>query len=255
MIPRNIFLLWLQGWDNAPWLQRQVLASWKQHNPTWNVIEVDETNLSEYVSDIPYIYDTSKMISPQAKSDIIRLALLNKIGGVWADATMLCMKPLDDWLPEATKDTNFWMYHGHGANMPKEIGPASWFIVSSNNNTIIQLWKRECDTYWEKNRSAMNYFWMDHLFKYLYHTNKEFQTLWDKVPYVYCEEMGSSHTLAHYKMERDTPELKESFREHPPHALKFWNSWNHIFPDHTSRVCQESNGYYAIQLSLRENSI
>tara|TARA_Y100001978_G_scaffold192939_1_gene198535 strand:- start:580 stop:687 length:108 start_codon:yes stop_codon:yes gene_type:complete len=30
---KNIFLLWLQGWDKAPWLQREVLESWIINNP------------------------------------------------------------------------------------------------------------------------------------------------------------------------------------------------------------------------------
>ena len=42
---KNIFLLWLQGWDKAPWLQREVLESWIINNPDWNVILIDQKNL------------------------------------------------------------------------------------------------------------------------------------------------------------------------------------------------------------------
>ena len=83
---KNIFLLWLQGWKNAPWLQQQVLNSWQINNPNWNLILLDFNNLSEYVNDINYIYDSLKEISPQAKSDIIRLSVLKNHGGVWADS-------------------------------------------------------------------------------------------------------------------------------------------------------------------------
>ena len=38
--------------------------------------------LNNYVSDINYIYDKSKKITLQAKSDIIRLSLLKKYGGI-----------------------------------------------------------------------------------------------------------------------------------------------------------------------------
>ena len=88
MIPKNIFLLWLQGWDNAEWLNKQVAESWELNNPGWNIHYIDFKNLKDYVNDIDYIYDDTKNISPQAKSDIIRLSLLKNHGGVWADATM-----------------------------------------------------------------------------------------------------------------------------------------------------------------------
>ena len=98
---KNIFLLWLQGWDKAPWLQKKVLNSWAINNPDWNIELIDEKNLKNYVSDIDYIYDKNKKITPQAKSDIIRLSLLKRYGGVWADSTLLCMQPLNHWVFEA----------------------------------------------------------------------------------------------------------------------------------------------------------
>ena len=39
---KNIFLLWLQGWDKAPWLQKKVLNSWAINNPDWNIELIDE---------------------------------------------------------------------------------------------------------------------------------------------------------------------------------------------------------------------
>ena len=41
------------------------------------------------------------LIPPAAESDILRLYLLKKYGGVWVDATNLCRRPLDAWLPSA----------------------------------------------------------------------------------------------------------------------------------------------------------
>jgi len=126
MLQKNIFLLWLQGWENAKWLNKQVAESWEINNPEWKIHYIDLANLKDYVNDIDYIYDEQKKISPQAKSDIIRLSLLKNHGGIWADATMLCMQPLDHWVYEAVEPSQFWMYHGSGSGMTKETGPASW---------------------------------------------------------------------------------------------------------------------------------
>lgn len=252
MLEKNIFLLWLQGWENAKWLNKQVVESWEINNPEWKICLIDLNNLKDYVSDIDYIYDATKQISPAAKSDIIRLSLLKKYGGIWADATMLCMQPLDHWLHEAVEPAGLWMYHGHGGGMDKEVGPASWFIVSKKESYIINKWKEECDNYWNNNNFTNNYYWMDGLFKHLFYNDKTFNELWSKVPYLYCELDGQSHTLAHYGMVNNTPHIKELFETKPPYALKFWGSWSDQIPDITTEQCINSNGYCAIKLSKRQ---
>lgn len=248
---KNIFLLWLQGWENAEWLNKQVAESWEINNPEWTVHYIDLNNLKDYVNDINYIYDINKNITPQAKSDIIRLSLLKNYGGVWADATMLCMQPLDFWATEAMQPSKFWMYHGTGGGMSKEVGPASWFILSEKNGYIINKWKEKCDQYWNNNNATNNYFWMDCLFKELFETDIQFKDLWLKTPYLDCELDGQSHTLAQHGMENDTPHIKQLFETKPPYALKFWRKWKGLFPDTSSEKCKQSNGYYAIQMSKR----
>ena len=251
MLNKNIFLLWLQGWDNAKWINNQVAESWKINNPEWTIHYIDLENLKTYVNDINYIYDSTKNISPQAKSDIIRLSLLKKYGGVWADATLLCMQPLDHWVHEAVEQGGIWMYHGHGGQVIKEIGIASWFIISKKNDYIINKWKELCDEYWKKNNYTDNYFWMDYLFRELLEDDKIFKNLWLKVPYLYCNLDGQSHTLAIHGMENNNEFIKKLFLEKPPYVLKLWSKWNNIFPDINTLECKNSNGYYAIQMSKR----
>ena len=68
---------------------------------------IDEKNLVNYVNDIDYIYDKNKEITPQAKSDIIRLSLLKNYGGVWADSNLLFMQPLSHWVFDALKKQDY----------------------------------------------------------------------------------------------------------------------------------------------------
>ena len=210
---------------------------------------VTNDNLKDYVTDIDYVYRDT--ISPQAKSDIIRLALLNKYGGVWADATLLCMKPLDSWIQDAIQASGFWMYHGTGGGMDIQHGPASWFIVSVAGSPIISKWKAGCDAYWKERQSTGNYFWMDGIFKDLYETDIEFKSEWDRVPYLSCEDKGQAHMFADGAWKENTNEIKQILDESPPHVLKLWHGrWNDEFPDITSERCKESNGYYAIQIAV-----
>ena len=251
---KNIFLLWLQGWDKAPWMQREVLKSWIINNPDWNVILIDQNNLVTYVSDIDYIYDKNKIITPQAKSDIIRLSLLKNYGGIWADSTLLCMQPLSHWVFDAVSKTGIWMYHGHGSYLKSDLGPASWFIISEKNGYLISTWKKACDSYWIKNNRVKDYFWMDGLFKNLIEKEEKFKNQWVKTPFLYCEEIGSSHTLSNYNfgIEKDTKLVKAFLKNKPPYVLKLPSNFRKIFQKLDSKKFKNSNALFAISLSKRK---
>ena len=60
MLNKTIWLLWLQGWDQAPWLVRQVARSWEVNNPGWKIEHVDLDNLRSHVGDVDYLYDDRK---------------------------------------------------------------------------------------------------------------------------------------------------------------------------------------------------
>jgi len=252
-INKQIFILWLQGWENAPWLQKQVAKSWEINNPEWKVEYIDFNNLKNYVSDIDYIYDESKNITAQSKSDIIRLSLLKNHGGVWADATLLCMQPLDHWIEEALKSYGFWMYRGAaGGQMDNTEGCAAWFIISKKDNYLIREWKNKCDEYWNIHDSAHIYYWVDSLFKECFETNEKFKLEWLSIESICCDDEGQPHCLIKYGVGNSDDNAKTLLAERPPYVLKLWNYWNEIFPDSEAEECKNSNGYYAILMSKRQ---
>lgn len=149
-------VIWIL-WDRAPtpFVVDAVQKSWKYHNPGW------EVRVLKFV-DLPQYMDTSKLkatMTIQARSDMIRLNLLNNHGGVWADATMLCMKPLDEWIWKYVKAQGFFMFGQL---------TCSWFVVSRANTDLISTWSRLADNYWANRDepsgnigSVGNYRWMD----------------------------------------------------------------------------------------------
>ena len=128
-VPKIIWLYWSQGWLNAPWIVRCVLASWRSMNPNWRVTLLSEDNVHRYVRLPP----AAAHWPPPARSDALRLALLTAYGGVWADATMLCTQPLNSWVDDAVVAEGFWMYH-NGASR----SPASWFLVGTNGSLLLR---------------------------------------------------------------------------------------------------------------------
>lgn len=254
MLPKTIWLLWLQGWDRAPWLVQEVVESWKINNPDWDIKLLSSSNLRDYVNDVPYIHDHNKRIPPQHQSDIIRLSLLKNYGGVWADATLLCMQPLDTWAEEAVRPAGIWMYHGHGGDMDCRRGVASWFIIVEQRSIIMEKWKEACDAYWRVRECADEYFFLDRLFQQLLDSDATFRKTWSATPYLYCETQ-QAHMLAGRKqrlMTSNNPGIKKILRERPPYALKlWWRPWEKAFPDPSGQACRNSNGSYAIEMSKR----
>jgi len=213
---KTIWLLWLQGWDNAPLLSVMVKDSWIKQNPDWNVELVSENTLKNYIN-IPSYYNN--IPTPQAKSDYIRLALLATHGGVWADATLPCLISLDLWIYDALEPVGFWMYHGRD----KGNGPASWFIISIKQSYIIEKWKNACEEFWKNYNISDNldYFWMDWLFNNLMENDEIFLDEWKKVPYIWCESIGQSHFLMHdNNLYDDNAEIKNILLYNPPYVVK-----------------------------------
>ena len=93
---KNLWIVWLQGWQAAPPLVLKCLASWQQRNPDWTVraLAMEDVRLLLELPDL-----TGKIITSASFSDLVRAQLLYEYGGVWVDATLLCRRPLNDWLP------------------------------------------------------------------------------------------------------------------------------------------------------------
>lgn len=225
MLPKTIWLLWWQGFETAPELVKCVRDSWVFHNPEWEVVCLDASNLNNY-PDVQGPWGRINIQTIQAFSDYLRLNLLKDYGGVWADATTACLRPLNDWVHEAIEPAKVWMYHGRDRGR----GPASWFMISEPGSTIATLWAKEAKEFLSNNINY-EYAWMDRLFAKLALGNQEFLESWKKVPYMWCEDPESAHCLANKGYEYD-PEFVSKIAEKRPFAVKL--SWRGHFHPNTN---------------------
>ena len=220
-----VWILWKQGWTDAPLIARLVAASWIHHNDPneFTIRLISDTDLPDLLpEDDMKILDT--LPSDAAQSDLIRLSLLANHGGVWADATMLCMAPLACWIFDALAPVGFWMYHGRDMGS----GPASWFIVSVKGSYLIESWYQACKRD-GPTLATNNYFWMDSIFKELFDNDNRFALEWRQVPYLYCEIQGQSHSIAGRWLDNNDNELRRLIIERPAYAYKL--SRHHINND------------------------
>lgn len=175
-----IWICWLQGWNNAPWIVRKCLASWQLHNPDWDIRALDASSLQRYI-ELPEL--EGKEITPASMSDIIRTLLLHEYGGVWCDATLLCHRPLDTWLPKAL-NAGFFAFDRPAPDRVL----ASWFIATTEGHPLIERLHAAVLQFWKEHDRAGAYFWFHYLFGNLCESDQQFGCLWDKVPKISADE-------------------------------------------------------------------
>lgn len=185
-----IYILWFQGFNNAPDVVKRCVYSWRYYNPNWKIVLINNNNLRNYVNLDKYVDYKNKSIEKCHLSDIIRTILLKLYGGLWVDATTFCNKPLDNWLPNYINE-GFFAFDKPGEDRLI----SSWFIYSEKNNYIINEWCNKIVEYFTIHDKAHTYFFYHYLFGDLYNSDIKFKEIWDKVPKISAN--GPHHLQEH----------------------------------------------------------
>lgn len=136
---KTIWMYWHQGEASAPPLVKHCIASWRHHHPDWNIVVLDQHTLKNHL-DISWLPKDGMTL--QWFTDVARLELLKTHGGVWADATLFCVLPLDNWLHQYLQD-NFFVFDSE----LKDRLISNWFIASLGNNRWIEAWANTVKRY------------------------------------------------------------------------------------------------------------
>lgn len=196
-LPKNLFMFWAQGLDEAPDTVKICVDSWVEQNPGWSVQVLT-------LSDVPRFLGDARIpngIPWAAYSNLLRAKLLRKFGGVWADATLLCERPLDEWIFEYAREGFFAFYKPHP---DREL--ASWFLASIPEGEIISKWDEMSSLYWKWTDKFHTYHWFHYTFEYLRRFDASFARSWRKVPKVAPDKL---HLLNRYITDRLVGEASE----------------------------------------------
>jgi mannosyltransferase OCH1-like enzyme len=174
---KHIFILWFQGFEQAPEIVKKCLNSWIYYNPDWKIIQLNESNLHEWV-DINEWKKEGMLLCHL--SDMIRIFLLEKYGGVWVDSTLFCNRPLTQWLPNYIQSGFF------GFSRPSnDYILSSWFLYSEPNHVICRKIGERISIYFRQveNMKKVNYLILHDIINELYQTNKEVKEELDKMTF------------------------------------------------------------------------
>jgi len=134
-IPPIIWTYWNN--DTIPEVVQKCIDSWHNHNPTYRVIVLSPKNLMDYIN--INVKDISFNDSSARESDIVRLLVLEKYGGIWSDATIFLTQPYPFSL---TSYHPFIGYYIDSFTTDKDYPVLeSWFFATVPNGEFITKWR------------------------------------------------------------------------------------------------------------------
>lgn len=154
----KVWICWFQGMENAPELVQKCYESVQKNLKDKEIILITEKNMMDYVEFPEFIIDKWKsgIITNTHMTDLLRLELLIKYGGLWLDATVFCSSSN---IPEYIWNSDLFFYQtlkpgkdGHS------LINSSWLISAKTNNKILMVVRDLCYEYWKKNNYMIDYF-------------------------------------------------------------------------------------------------
>ena len=177
-----IFIFWWQGEKNEPEIVKACIESVKKHNSNNEIIIITKDNFSNFITIPKYILDKfyNGIISIANFSDILRVSLLYKYGGIWFDATLYTNNKLSN---EIFQHTFYTIKHKQFSDF--HVCKGIWmdsFLASGKNNILMKYMKDFFEEYWKNENALLCYLLIDVFFAIGYERIEYIKKEMDKVP-------------------------------------------------------------------------
>lgn len=166
----QIYFCWLQGEENLPPIVRCCYNSLKQNAGHYKIVFVDEKNFSDYVDIAPHIMEKFRAgkISRTHFSDILRINLLERYGGLWLDSTVLVTELLENHKDLLAKNYFTQRFHKEKSirnKFPNNISFCRWTTgiqgTSILHNPLFAFVKEFFNVYLQEADSFIDYYLID----------------------------------------------------------------------------------------------
>lgn len=156
----KVWVCWFQGIENAPILIQKCYQSLQENLTDREIILINSDNMKDYVNFPDFIMEkwNKGQITHTHMTDLLRLELLIRYGGMWVDATVLCTRKREN-IPEYYFNSDLFLYqvlkpgldgHSHLTS--------SWLMSAKSNNKLLMAIQYLCYEYWKKNDHMLDYF-------------------------------------------------------------------------------------------------
>jgi hypothetical protein len=200
-----LWLCWFQGRDDSslPELNRVCINRWIELNTDCADIKVlDNNNIQDYVPEYDEFVRCSQVNRRFAhKADLLRLLLLNKYGGMWADASTYPLYNALDIRDSIHSDVGFFAHRfkRRRINIRGNRDISNWFLYSAiPRHPLVSLWADEFITLFA-NASRMKYWAAHDSLVYLYDKVQLVRNVIDGMKQIYAD---APHSLLPSSIEK-----------------------------------------------------
>lgn len=167
-VPKIVWTCWLQGMEDASYMVKKCVESQKKALQDYEHRVLTLENYHQWVEVPEYIEKKfRKGRIPRALfTDLLRLAVLKKYGGVWLDASVLFTgfeneKLLNRLHKIEQSEFTIFRYFQRGKKEP--VGLSNWFIAAHPNDFVVSTVLDMLLAYWKDYNCTVDYYIM-HLF-------------------------------------------------------------------------------------------
>lgn len=178
---RRIWFMWWQGMKNAPPIVKLCLSAIKQNFPDGEINVITNETLSQTITLPSYIYEKlyNQTLSIVHLSDILRLTLLSRFGGLWVDATLFSTKKL----PSEIFEIPYYTIH-FDDTYNYVTGKWTGFCQGSYINNIVPKFSSDIFLeYTKRFEKVFDYFFQDYILLLGYELIPSFKRTIENVPF------------------------------------------------------------------------
>ena len=169
-VPRDryIWVMWWQGENEAPELVKMCINSIRKNANGAKVVIITKDNYKEY-ADIPdYIIEkhVKGYVSFAQLSDIMRVFLISKHGGLWLDSTIYVSKPI----PDKIFQQEFYSLHTSYQKTPFiQNNRMHCFVLGGTPESKPFIFERDLfSDYWKEHDVIIDYYLLDYSIMFQY---------------------------------------------------------------------------------------
>lgn len=221
-----IWQYWHQGEDKAPGLVKRCLESVKKFEGDKKIVVLSFDTIKDYIELPSHYYDlvNSGKMKIALFSDIVRLYLLNKYGGMWIDATIY----LTGKIPEKIIKSDFYAVQKDIKKDMQENKMYCYLIRAKSNSTNLSAIKNTLDIYWKSHDFDINYFIFEHISTLLSEKSPQLKEEWDNMPIYKNMKTGTLQKILFDEFDekvwqnliKQTPIHKLSYKKHTDNISK-----------------------------------
>lgn len=222
-----VWVCWWDGLEKAPDVIKRCVRSIQEHAGEHPVRVLDKYTIKQYLTIPDYITDMveKKRLGLANLCDYIRVALLEKYGGLWLDATIFCSQEIPDWY--FTYDV-FTIKSKSAENKfnKKYISNGRWVtycIGGRAGTSLFQFLRSAFEEIWSTENYNIDYLMFDYLIDIAYSTLPEVRDAMLLIP-----ESNPHRSALHNAMCEDRP-ASELDNVLYPDTVLYKLSWKSLY--------------------------